>query len=154
MWFETAVIVCKNIVILVSQSTNGLIIAYEAKKQPLSKTILDGCIIDTCCFRILLFGISLFSTNLVFLYGQIHISFGQFFLFFVKLIFECMYASYQVTVLTKSVLVFVPSLIEDFSDKELRLMSRIFIVISTAFATIIDTISTPKPSMTGSDEYT
>ena len=159
MWFQTAVMIFKNVIFLFNQSINGLIIVYEARKQPLSKTILDGCIIDTCWFRIVLFILSVFCIDLVFVYGQTNFVFGQIFCFLFRLSLESLYASYQVTLLVKIILVFVPSLIEDFSDKELRWLSRIASVTYASIASIIDTISEPKPFLmlgvlTGTNEPT
>ena len=145
MWVVTYVVICKNILFIVNQIINSFIISYEVSKSPLSRTILDDSIVDTCWIRTMGFTISWFYMNLVYFYGQVDFVIGQLLTFVWNSIFVCVIASYQATLVTKSILIFAPFLTEEITDTRFRKMSWFAILVYAASMALIDAVPDPKP---------
>ena len=97
--------------------------------------------------------------NLVYFYGQVEFIFGQVLTFVVKSFCQGSVASYQVTLATKSVLIFTPHLIEEVSDQDMRKRTRLVTLAYFAFVAMIDLVPEPQPFillgvLTGRDEPT
>ena len=145
MWFETYLIISKNILFSLSQIIHILILKYAASKTILSKTLLDYCIIDTCIIKLFLFTLIWFANNLVYFYGKVDYELGRIVIGLTIFNAKLMYAAYQISLIAKSILVFVPQLLENILDSQLRKITRISILIITLVFTINDFLETPKP---------
>ena len=122
---EVGIVVTRNILYLINTSINGLIIRYEKSKPTGLQTCLDGTIIDTCWLRIIVFSLACFTVDLnVFYEHSINIVAAKTLLLILQVSIKFLFASYQIALLTKAVLVFFPDLIQDLRDKQIRKITR------------------------------
>ena len=122
---EVGIVVTRNILYLINTSINGLIIRYEKSKPTGLQTCLDGTIIDTCWIRIVVFTLFCLIMNLNYFYEEpINYLFALLIILLLQVFIKFMFAAYQITLITKTVLIFVPDLIQDLRDKQIRRITR------------------------------